>query len=132
MVASRLMAEPTHAVEPLPLHDGKTTVVSVISSSAAVLAACSCCILPMVLVAAGLSASLSSVLAALGSLHWPMTAFSMAQEPSDNFAPGCNRDELHRGRLGLFRANSHESIYVIRGSERTTLGLAPFTAIEKL
>lgn len=77
MVASRLMAEPTHAVEPLPLHDGKTTVVSVISSSAAVLAACSCCILPMVLVAAGLSASLSSVLAPLGSLHWPMTAFSM-------------------------------------------------------
>ena len=77
MVASRLMAEPTHAVEPLPLHDGKTTVVSIISSSAAVLAACSCCILPMVLVAAGLSASLSSVLAPLGSLHWPMTAFSM-------------------------------------------------------
>ena len=31
----------------------------------------------MVLVAAGLSASLSSVLAPLGSLHWPMTAFSM-------------------------------------------------------
>jgi len=53
VVASRLMAEPTHAVEPLPLHDGKTTVVSIISSSAAVLAACSCCILPMVLVAAG-------------------------------------------------------------------------------
>ena len=77
MVASRLMAEPTHAVEPLPLHDGKTTVVSIISSSAAVLAACSCCILPMVLVAAGLSASLSSVLAPLGSLHWPMTAFSV-------------------------------------------------------
>ena len=77
MVASRLMAEPTHAVEPLPLHDGKTTVVSVISSSAAVLAACSCCILPLVLAAAGLSASLSSILTPLGSLHWPMTALSM-------------------------------------------------------
>ena len=77
MVASRLMAEPTHAVEPLPLHDGKTTVVSIISSSAAVLAACSCCILPLVLAAAGLSAGLSSILTPLGSLHWPMTALSM-------------------------------------------------------
>ncbi len=77
MVASRLMAEPTHAVEPLPLHDGKTTVVSIISSSAAVLAACSCCILPLVLAAAGLSASLSGILTPLGSLHWPMTALSM-------------------------------------------------------
>jgi mercuric ion transport protein len=77
VVASSFMAKPTHAVEPLPLNEGKTTVVSVISSSAAVLAACSCCILPMVLAAAGLSAGLSSVLAPLGSLHWPMTALSM-------------------------------------------------------
>lgn len=71
------MAKQINAVETFPLNEGKTAFVSVISSSAAVLAACSCCILPMVLVAAGLSASLSSVLAPLGSLHWPMTAFSM-------------------------------------------------------
>ena len=77
MVTSRSMAKQINAVETFPLNEGKTAFVSVISSSAAVLAACSCCILPMVLVAAGLSASLSSVLAPLGSLHWPMTAFSM-------------------------------------------------------
>jgi len=71
------MAKQINAVETFPLNEGKTAFVSVISSSAAVLAACSCCILPMVLVAAGLSASLSSVLAPLGSLHWPMTAFSV-------------------------------------------------------
>ena len=77
MATSRSMAKQINAVETFPLNEGKTAFVSVISSSAAVLAACSCCILPMVLVAAGLSASLSSVLAPLGSLHWPMTAFSM-------------------------------------------------------
>ena len=77
MATSRSMAKQINAVETFPLNEGKTAFVSVISSSAAVLAACSCCILPMVLVAAGLSASLSSVLAPLGSLHWPMTAFSV-------------------------------------------------------
>ena len=77
MAASPFMAKQINAVEPFPLNEGKTTFVSVISSSAAVLAACSCCILPLVLAAAGLSASLSSILTPLGSLHWPMTALSM-------------------------------------------------------
>lgn len=77
MAASRFMAKQINAVEPFPLNEGKTTFVSVISSSAAVLAACSCCILPMVLAAAGLSAGLSSILAPLGWLHLPMTAVSM-------------------------------------------------------
>jgi len=71
------MAKQINAVETFPLNEGKTAFVSVISSSAAVLAACSCCILPLVLAAAGLSASLSSILTPLGSLHWPMTALSM-------------------------------------------------------
>ena len=73
MATSRSMAKQINAVETFPLNEGKTAFVSVISSSAAVLAACSCCILPLVLAAAGLSASLSSIL----SLHWPMTALSM-------------------------------------------------------
>ena len=77
MAASPFMAKQINAVEPFPLNEGKTTFVSVISSSAAVLAACSCCILPLVLAAAGLSAGLSSILTPLGSLHWPMTALSM-------------------------------------------------------
>ena len=77
MAASPFMAKQINAVEPFPFNEGKTTFVSVISSSAAVLAACSCCILPLVLAAAGLSAGLSSILTPLGSLHWPMTALSM-------------------------------------------------------
>lgn len=77
MAASPFMAKQINAVEPFPLNESKTTFVSVISSSAAVLAACSCCILPLVLAAAGLSAGLSSILTPLGSLHWPMTALSM-------------------------------------------------------
>jgi len=77
VAASPFMAKQINAVEPFPFNEGKTTFVSVISSSAAVLAACSCCILPLVLAAAGLSAGLSSILTPLGSLHWPMTALSM-------------------------------------------------------
>lgn len=57
--------------------EGKTTFVSIISSMSAVLAACSCCILPMALAGVGLSAGLSNTLSPLGSLRWPMTAFSV-------------------------------------------------------
>lgn len=59
------------------LGETKTTFLSMISSTGAVLAACSCCILPMALAGIGLSAGLSTALSQLGSLRWPMTAFSV-------------------------------------------------------
>ena len=55
---------------------GKTTLLSMISSLGAVLAACSCCILPMALAGLGVSAGLSSVLSPLGPIRWPITAFA--------------------------------------------------------
>lgn len=51
--------------------------MSMVSSVGAVLAACSCCILPMALAGIGLSTGLSSVLSPLGSLRWPMAALSV-------------------------------------------------------
>ena len=55
----------------------KTTLMSMVSSVGAVLAACSCCILPMALAGAGLSTGLGSVLSPLGSLRWPMVGLSV-------------------------------------------------------
>lgn len=57
---------------------GKTTFLGTLSSVSALLAACSCCILPLALAATGASTSLSSAASALGPLRWPLTAFSVA------------------------------------------------------
>lgn len=56
---------------------GKTTALSMLSSVGAVLAACSCCILPMALAGIGLSTGFSSVLSPLGPLRWPMVGVSV-------------------------------------------------------
>lgn len=66
-----------YSAAPLRRGEGRTTVVSMISSVGAVLAACACCILPMALAGIGLSAGLSTALSSLGLLRWPMTAFSV-------------------------------------------------------
>lgn len=76
-MASRHTLSGQLPVAPSRLNEGKTTFVSVVSSAGAVLAACSCCILPMALAGVGLSTGLSSTLSPLGSLRWPMTAFSI-------------------------------------------------------
>lgn len=56
---------------------GKTTFLGTLSSVSALLAACSCCILPLALAAIGVSTSLSSAASALGPFRWPLTAFSV-------------------------------------------------------
>ena len=56
---------------------GKTTALSMLSSVGAVLAACSCSILPMALAGIGLSTGASSLVAPLGPLRWPMAALSV-------------------------------------------------------
>lgn len=56
---------------------GKTTAVSMLSSVGAVFAACSCCILPMVLVGLGLSTTLSSFITPVGQFRWPLVAVSV-------------------------------------------------------
>lgn len=66
-----------YSAAPLRRGEGRTTFMSMISSVGAVLAACSCCVLPMALAGVGLSAGLSTSLSSLGSLRWPMTAFSV-------------------------------------------------------
>ena len=55
----------------------KTTFLSMLSSVGAVLAACSCCILPMALAGLGLSTGLSMALSPLGPARWPLTALSV-------------------------------------------------------
>lgn len=69
----------THLVSSAPVRigGGGTTFMSMLSSLGAILAACSCCILPMALAGLGVSAGLSTTLSPLGPLRWPMTAFSV-------------------------------------------------------
>lgn len=50
---------------------------SMLSSVGAVLAACSCCILPMALAGIGLSTGLGSTVSHLGPLRWPLTGLSV-------------------------------------------------------
>ena len=64
------------SLEPLNAGAGKTTLLSMISSLGAVLAACSCCILPMALAGLGVSAGLGSFVSPLGPMRWPITAFA--------------------------------------------------------
>lgn len=64
-------------VEPLRPNGGRTTLLSMVSSSGAVLAACSCCVFPMALAGMGVSAGLGGALSPLGALRWPMTVFSI-------------------------------------------------------
>lgn len=76
----KLVAEQV-AGEVLPRHEfkaggGKTTVLSMASSVGAVVAACSCCLLPMLLAGLGLSTGVSSALSPIGPLRWPMAALS--------------------------------------------------------
>ena len=56
---------------------GKTTAVSMLSSVGAVVAACSCCILPMALAGLGLSTTLSSFITPVGQFRWPLVALSV-------------------------------------------------------
>lgn len=62
--------------ETMDLTHGKTTFFGMLSSVGAVLAACSCCILPVALAGIGLSTGLSSVMSPLGPLQGPMAALS--------------------------------------------------------
>ena len=59
-----------------PLDPRGTTLLSIITSLGSVLAACSCCILPMALAGLGVSASFGGALSPLGPLRWPMMAFA--------------------------------------------------------
>ena len=53
------------------------TSLGAIASFGAVLAAASCCVLPLALAALGVGAGLSSTFAALMPLRWPLTALSV-------------------------------------------------------
>jgi len=53
------------------------TAVGAIASFGAILAAASCCVLPLALAGLGVGAGLSSSLAALMPLRWPLTALSI-------------------------------------------------------
>ena len=63
--------------EAMPSGGGKTTLMSMLSSVGAVLAACSCCILQMALAGIGLSTGFGTMLSPLGSLRWPMVGLSV-------------------------------------------------------
>lgn len=63
--------------EARPSPGNKTTLLSMFSSVGAVLAACSCCVLPMALAGVGLSTGLGAVFSPLGPLRWPMAALSV-------------------------------------------------------
>lgn len=56
---------------------GKTTLLGTLSSVAALLAACSCCVLPLALAAIGASTGVSATASALGPLRWPLTGLSV-------------------------------------------------------
>lgn len=77
MATKNDVTDQLYAAAPLRRGEGRTTFMSMISSVGAVLAACSCCVLPMALAGVGLSAGLSTALSSLGSLRWPMTVFSV-------------------------------------------------------
>lgn len=62
---------------PLRRGERKTTFLSLASSLGALIAACSCCILPMALAGIGVSTGFGSVLSPLGPLRWPLTAISI-------------------------------------------------------
>ncbi len=57
--------------------DTGLSALGALASLAAVLAAASCCVLPLALAALGLGAGLSSNFAALIPLRWPLTATSL-------------------------------------------------------
>lgn len=56
---------------------GKSTMLGMMSSVGALLAACSCCILPLALAAFGMSTGIASSFSALAPLRWPLTIFSV-------------------------------------------------------
>ena len=65
----------------LPLSDGGDARLSALGTLAgfgAVLAAASCCVLPLALAALGVGAGLSSTFAVLIPLRWPLTVLSLA------------------------------------------------------
>lgn len=53
------------------------TGLGALASSGAVLAAASCCVLPLALTALGIGAGLSSTFETLTALRWPLTALSV-------------------------------------------------------
>lgn len=57
--------------------DAGLSVLGALASFGAVLAAASCCVLPLALAALGMGAGLSSTFAALMPLRWPLTALSL-------------------------------------------------------
>lgn len=64
-----------------PVMPGRTgaglTTLGALASLGAVLAAASCCVLPLALAALGIGAGLSSTFASLMPLRWPLTALSI-------------------------------------------------------
>ncbi len=77
MLVEKNVALPGVPREAMPPGGAKTTLMSMLSSVGAVLAACSCCILPMALAGLGLSTGFGSVLTAIGPLRWPMAGLSV-------------------------------------------------------
>lgn len=57
--------------------DAVLSAFGALASFGAVLAAASCCVLPLALAALGMGAGLSSTFAALMPLRWPLTALSL-------------------------------------------------------
>ncbi|MFW2853725.1 hypothetical protein ACM61V_17775 [Sphingomonas sp. TX0543] len=57
--------------------DAGLSALGALASFGAVLAAASCCVLPLALAALGMGAGLSSAFAALMPLRWPLTALSI-------------------------------------------------------
>lgn len=69
--------EPLVPLTPPNRADAGLSAFGALASFGAVLAAASCCVLPLALAALGVGAGLSSTFAALTPLRWPLTALSI-------------------------------------------------------
>lgn len=71
--------------------DAGLSALGALASFGAVLAAASCCVLPLALAALGMGAGLSSTFAALMKLRWPLTALSLVGLAAGWWAYGWRR-----------------------------------------
>ncbi|MBW6532763.1 hypothetical protein KZ820_18625 [Sphingomonas sp. RRHST34] len=77
MIPNTAATKPTVTLKASNRADTGLSVLGALASFGAVLAAASCCILPLAFAALGVGASLSSTFAALMPLRWPLTALSV-------------------------------------------------------
>src|SRR3546814_3210137 len=74
----RILPHETLAASASPRRaDAGLSALAALASFGAVLAAASCCVLPLALAALGVGAGLSSTFAARMPLRWPLTALSL-------------------------------------------------------